>query len=97
MDAITMLTDDHRRVEALFARYVRTRDEKQRTQIVRDIKQELDVHAAIEEEIFYPGVRRSDPALVAVAAEEHEVVKAAGDHFPELCQMRRDHASPESA
>ena len=79
-DAIRLLTDDHRQVEELFARFEKTGDRahKQRQGLVQRITEALSVHASIEEEIFYPAVRRSvDDAGddVLEALEEHHLVK----------------------
>ena len=79
-DAISMLTDDHRRVEELFARFEKSGDgaHKQRQGLVERITEALSVHASIEEEIFYPAVRRSVADVgddVLEALEEHHLVK----------------------
>ena len=80
MDAITLLKNDHEKVEAVFAKYEATssRAQKTRRKLVDQIIKELSVHAAIEEEIFYPSVRRSvedadDEVLEGIA--EHHIVK----------------------
>ncbi len=49
-DAIRILTEDHRRVEQLFAEYSSTLDPK----IAEQICQELTVHAEVEETLIYP-------------------------------------------
>jgi hemerythrin superfamily protein len=73
MDAIVMLRNDHKEVEALFKRL-----EKGDLSVVPDICTALTRHAIIEEEEFYPAVRAEvDGALddVLEAIEEHHVVK----------------------
>jgi hemerythrin superfamily protein len=79
-DAISVLTEDHRRVEELFARFEKTGDGaiKQRQELVERISEALSVHASIEEEIFYPAARGAvadgdDDVLEAL--EEHHLVK----------------------
>ena len=79
-DAIRLLTDDHRQVEELFARFEKTGDgaHKRRQDLVQRITEALSVHASIEEEIFYPAARRfvadtGDDVLEAL--EEHHLVK----------------------
>ena len=79
-DAVKVLTDDHRDVEELFARFEKTGDgaHKRRQQLVQRIIEALSVHASIEEEIFYPAIRRDvDDAGddVLEALEEHHLVK----------------------
>ena len=79
-DAIRLLTDDHRQVEELFARFEKTGDgaHKRRQDLVQRITEALSVHASIEEEIFYPAVRRFVADIgddVLEALEEHHLVK----------------------
>jgi hemerythrin superfamily protein len=78
-DAISLLTDDHRSIEELFARFEQTTDgaRKRRHDLVRRISEALSVHASIEEEIFYPAARGavSDVDDVLEALEEHHLVK----------------------
>jgi hemerythrin superfamily protein len=79
-DAVTVLTDDHREVEELFARFEKTGDgaHKRRQQLVQRMTEALSVHASIEEEVFYPAIRqRIDDAGddVLEALEEHHLVK----------------------
>lgn len=59
-DAIIMLREDHKRVAALFRAYGRERDGmtlEEKSALVARICNELAVHTAIEEEIFYPAAR----------------------------------------
>ena len=77
MDAIQMLKDDHVKVKGLFKQFEKAEGREQK-QIAEQVFQELEVHSKIEEEIFYPAVKRkADEAgkeLVAEAVEEHHVV-----------------------
>jgi hemerythrin superfamily protein len=80
MDAITFLKDDHRTVEQLFKRFEQAGDNAlvQKRQIVDRIIEELSVHAAIEEQVFYPVARASVPDTEDIALEsleEHHIVK----------------------
>lgn len=79
MDAITMLKEDHQTVERLFKQFEQAGDRayKQKRDIVDRIIEELSVHAAIEEQLFYPVTREvvpetNDDALESV--EEHRIV-----------------------
>jgi len=80
MDAITLLRNDHKTVEQLFKRFEKAGAgalvEKRR--IVDRIIEELSVHAAIEEQMFYPVARATVPDTEDVALEsleEHHIVK----------------------
>ena len=77
-DAIRMLKDDHKRVQALFERFERTRGETQKEKVAETICNELKVHAQLEEELFYPAARKaiSDPDLMNEAEIEHQSAKA---------------------
>jgi hemerythrin superfamily protein len=57
IDAISLLTDDHRAVEELFGRYEQTDDPQERTRIAHEVVHELAVHGEIEELLFYPAIR----------------------------------------
>ena len=80
MDAITLLKNDHKTVEQLFKRFEKAGDRAlaEKRKIVERIVEELSMHAAIEEQVFYPVVRRTvddthDEVLESL--EEHHIVK----------------------
>ncbi|MFL5726993.1 MAG: hemerythrin domain-containing protein [Chloroflexota bacterium] len=78
MNAITMLTDDHRAVKRLLEEIESTteRGVKTRQELFGRVKEMLMVHEIIEEEIFYPAMRDHPKAkdMVLEAYEEHNVV-----------------------
>lgn len=81
MDALDLLTNDHNRVRGLFARFKSAHEREDAAtmaEVTALILSELDVHARVEEEIFYPDVKgRSDELaeVVAEGVEEHHVAK----------------------
>jgi hemerythrin superfamily protein len=81
MDAITSLRDDHKRVEKLFKQFEKLADggaDKAKLDVVNEIIRELSVHAAVEEQVFYPAIRKEVPDVADVVLEgleEHHVVK----------------------
>ncbi len=80
MDAITLLKADHKTVEGLFKRFEGAGDRAHKTKrkIVDKIIEELSVHAAIEEQVFYPAVREragETEDMVLESLEEHHIVK----------------------
>ena len=81
MEATALLKKDHAAVKALFEQFEDAGDraEQKKQRLFDEIKSELDAHAAIEEEIFYPAMQavRSKEVkdLVLEAIEEHKVVK----------------------
>ena len=77
-DAIELLTTDHAEVEQMFRQVESMPESESRNQVVGDIVRELSVHAAIEEQILYPAMRKALPdgdTLVQEAIEEHQQVK----------------------
>ena len=80
MDAITLLKNDHKTVENLFKRFEKAGDNAYvaKREIVDRIIEELSVHAAIEEQVFYPAARARVPKTHDIALEsleEHHIVK----------------------
>jgi hemerythrin superfamily protein len=76
-DAIALLKADHEAVSQMFAEYDKTRSVPRRKALVAEICSALSVHAQIEEEIFYPAVKKAlkDKLLVPEATVEHTGVK----------------------
>ncbi|HUP71332.1 MAG TPA: hemerythrin domain-containing protein [Acidimicrobiales bacterium] len=80
MDAITLLRNDHKTVKGLFVQFEKAGENAKKTKrdLVDKIIEELAVHAAIEEQIFYPAVREGLPDAedtVLEGLEEHHIVK----------------------
>jgi hemerythrin superfamily protein len=77
-DAVGVLKKDHRAVEQLFRRFERTRSAAERKRLSDRIVRELSIHAAIEEQLVYPALRRrldGRTPQVLVALEEHHLAK----------------------
>jgi hemerythrin superfamily protein len=77
-DPIAMLKQDHDRVNRLFKRFEKINEADPETEmIVREICAELQVHAAIEEEIFYPAAREvlQETSILNEAEVEHWSIK----------------------
>ncbi|HYN33435.1 MAG TPA: hemerythrin domain-containing protein, partial [Ilumatobacteraceae bacterium] len=80
MDAITLLRNDHKTVEALFKRFEKAGEGAlvEKRQIVDRIIEELSVHTTIEEQVFYPVTRATVTGVEDIALEsleEHHIVK----------------------
>jgi hemerythrin superfamily protein len=88
-DALALLKQDHEKVAQLFKQA--EKDEDIQEEIFSEIKSALTVHATIEEEIFYPAVKKAkseqtkDEVLEALA--EHKQIKAL---LAELSNMSGD-------
>src|SRR5438270_8425811 len=59
-DAIKLLSQDHREVEALFEKFEKAIRDGTKEKLARQICTELKIHCMIEEEIFYPAQIRSE-------------------------------------
>jgi RNA-splicing ligase RtcB len=79
MNAFQLLKEDHQKVSGIFQQLEPTteRAEKTRTELFAKLKEELDVHAKIEESIFYPAIKQAAETreIVLEGFEEHHVVK----------------------
>jgi hypothetical protein len=74
--AVSMLKQDHDKVKALFDQFESVKGKAARKKIVHEALTELKIHAAIEEELFYPSVRKAiGKEIMNEADEEHHVAK----------------------
>src|SRR5690349_6203381 len=72
-DAITLLKNDHRKVEQLFEQYQQSDRRAEKQRLAREICQQLIVHTKLEEEIFYPACREHvDDEMLDEAQVEHD-------------------------
>jgi hemerythrin superfamily protein len=77
MDAIALLKEDHRKVEALFEQFEKARETDRKEKLAKQICTELMIHAVIEEEIFYPACagRIEDEDILDESYVEHDGAK----------------------
>jgi hemerythrin-like domain-containing protein len=75
MNSLTLLRKDHREVKDLL-KEASDADTAQKQKLFEQIKSELQVHEAIEEEILYPALKEHPKTkeLALEAYEEHHVV-----------------------
>ncbi|HEX3185576.1 MAG TPA: hemerythrin domain-containing protein [Pyrinomonadaceae bacterium] len=76
MDAFNLLKADHRKVAELFEQ-LESASGKRKLDVFAQIKTELDLHAYIEEKVFYPALEEPSEThdLTLEAYEEHKQVK----------------------
>jgi hemerythrin-like domain-containing protein len=76
MNAFQLLKNDHQIVSGLFDQ-IESASGQAKTQLFTRLKSELDVHALIEEKIFYPALenKKESREITLEAYEEHKVVK----------------------
>jgi hemerythrin-like domain-containing protein len=107
--AIAILMKDHDKVKELFDRFEKSESAAEKEKIITEAVQELKIHAVIEEEIFYPAVRKQlEKDIMNEADEEHHVARVliaeldrgrGGDHreskFHVLAESVRHHIKEE--
>lgn len=90
MDVFQLLKQDHDKVKKLFREFESAGENAhQRKQEIADtVFRELEIHAKVEEEIFYPAVEadsdKEGQELVKEAYEEHRVVKRLIDELQKM-------------
>ena len=109
--AIAILKKDHDTVKELFEKFEKTDSSTEKEKIIAKAVEELKIHASLEEEIFYPAVRKHvGKNLMNEADEEHHVARvliaeldanAAPDHrhakFTVLAESVRHHIKEEES
>lgn len=79
MNAYDLLKEDHKKVSDIFEKLEPTTERalKTREELFSKLESELEVHAAIEEQIFYPALKQAAETrdIVLEGLEEHRVVK----------------------
>jgi len=108
--AIAILKKDHDTVKELFEKFEKADSAAEKGKIITKAVHELKIHAVIEEEIFYPAVRKHVGAdIMNEADEEHHVARVliaeldvsgrANDHrdakFTVLAESVRHHIKEE--
>lgn len=95
-EAIKLLTADHQLVSKLFNDYEKASTKAMKKKLVTQICMELSVHAQVEEEIFYPAVKKAlkDHELIPEATVEHAslevlIMQIEGKSLMEICMRRK--------
>jgi hemerythrin superfamily protein len=89
-NAVEMLKHDHAQVKDLFRQYEAAGDRayQKKQRIAEEVFTALEVHTTLEEELFYPAMKRKADQdgkdLVAEAIEEHHVVTTLMDELKGL-------------
>jgi iron-sulfur cluster repair protein YtfE (RIC family) len=76
VEALALLKKDHGKVKELMKKLEKTEAPKEREELFGRLKADLQVHEIIEEEIFYPTLKKHPRAkdIVLEGIEEHNVV-----------------------
>ena len=91
MNAFTLLKEDHKKVAGILEKIDATTERavKTREELFTQLKTELDIHAEIEETIFYPALEKHEETrdITLEGIEEHRIVK---ELLAELDSMSKD-------
>jgi len=90
MDAFTLMKKDHKNVKGLFKKIIKAGDPDEQADLFKELKNELDAHAYMEENAFYPAMKEQQEThdLALESYEEHHMMKELLEELSEL--------SPES-
>ena len=86
-DAISLLKDDHRKVESLFKQFESSDNKRDKLKIAREICMELAVHDKLESKIFYPATKSTaKPAKDEIneGIVEHEAIRRLIREIPSM-------------
>lgn len=75
-EATTMLRSDHKHLNDLFSQYEEMKSASQKKALVAKICAEFKIHAQLEEEIFYPAVKKAlnDDEMIPEGLVEHATI-----------------------
>jgi Hemerythrin HHE cation binding domain len=75
--AARIIRQDHKKVAGLFKKFDQAKTGAAKKRVINRLAKALDVHAQLEEEIFYPAVRKQlgEEDLLEEAHKEHEEAK----------------------
>ena len=76
-NATQLIRRDHKKVKGLFTKFEQAKKADAKQRICRQAIQELEVHAKLEEEIFYPAVKKhiGEDEMLQEAKQEHQEAK----------------------
>jgi hemerythrin superfamily protein len=94
-NAVDMLKKDHQAVTDLFSQFERAAA-GDRQAIATQIFNELEIHAILEEEIFYPAVREHVDFNAVLEDEEVDAAEASTDEEEDLDEDTETDASDDS-
>ncbi len=90
MNAIELLMEQHKEVDALIAKLEKAEDSDTKQELFDELADKVAAHATIEEKLFYPAVNaKRTEELLAESVEEHLAIKRV---IADLLEMDPDDA-----
>jgi hemerythrin-like domain-containing protein len=95
IDPVQLLKEDHEKMRAIFDDFEATESAEGEKRVAKEGLLELDVHAGIEEETFYPAFRaeiegEESEEMINEAEEEHHVVHVLIDELRDMLSGNED-------
>lgn len=84
LDALTLLKQDHELVKDLLGKIDKEEDTDSRMSMYEQLMDSLAVHERIEEEIFYPALKKDAKEDVLESFEEHHLVDEITEELDEV-------------
>jgi hemerythrin superfamily protein len=76
MDALTLLTEQHKEVDELIAELEGSRKSRKKEERFKELADKLAAHATMEEQLFYPAVKaKQTKEILLESTEEHLAIK----------------------
>ena len=96
MTIFERLEEDHQHARQLLDQLLAAGSKRSRERLFGQLKQELDVHAMFEEEVFYPAIAEAEDAAqeeMDQAVEQHDEVTSLLENLNEM-DLSSDEAAP---
>jgi hemerythrin superfamily protein len=86
MNAIDLMTRDHKTLKTLLTRVVTAKGEDRREELIETLRAELVAHERMEEEVFYPPLRENKKThdIVLEGYQEHHVADLIMDELLDM-------------
>jgi hypothetical protein len=89
-DAVALLKADHQKVRDLFQQYESATDPDTKRALAEDACTELEIHAQLEEQIFYPAVNEETAEAEIFPLAEAELEEEMDDLMEEMQELKQE-------
>ncbi len=90
MNALQLLKEDHNRISALFEQLQDANDFSEKRELFQELRQELDLHTQLEENLFYPRCAEFDEIsdLIDESYEDHHEIRELIQELDDISEER---------